>query len=310
MTIEILGAESLGVRGLCCFIRTGNRKILIDPGIALGYLRYGLLPHPFQVAVDKRIQKKIIERWSEATDIIISHFHGDHVPLKDANPYQLSIRKVTGLNKNARFWTKDPSHFSKLEKERAQSLSQILNVEFIPAEGKKAGEMSFSKAVPHGLVNSHLETVMMTRIKEGNQVFVQAPDIQLLNKEAVLKILSWQPKIALVGGPPLYRALPKSLIKQAWENARTLSKNISTLILDHHLIRSEQGLVFVKKLSSLSKNRVCCAAEFMGKTPLLLEAWREKLYREMPVPDGWHKDYAQGKADTKLYRKWRGYSVN
>ena len=29
MKIEILGTESLGVRGLCCFVRTKNKKVLI-----------------------------------------------------------------------------------------------------------------------------------------------------------------------------------------------------------------------------------------------------------------------------------------
>ena len=75
MTIEILGTESLGVRGLSCFIKTKNRKILIDPGISLGYIRHKLLPHPLQIAVDEKIQKKIIKRWRESTDIVISHFH-------------------------------------------------------------------------------------------------------------------------------------------------------------------------------------------------------------------------------------------
>ncbi len=60
MKIEILGAESLGVRSLCCFVQTENQKILIDPGIALGYIRYKFPPHPLQVAVDEKIQKKIM----------------------------------------------------------------------------------------------------------------------------------------------------------------------------------------------------------------------------------------------------------
>ncbi len=118
--IEILGTESLGVRGICCFVETKKRKILIDPGIALGYTRFGLLPHPFQVAIDERIQDRITKRWTEATDII-SHFHGDHTPLVDANPYQLNIKKVAYLNPDVRIWTKDISHLSPLEKK--QSLS-------------------------------------------------------------------------------------------------------------------------------------------------------------------------------------------
>ncbi len=115
MKIEILGTESLGVRGLCCFVKTESQKILIDPGIALGYTRYKLLPHPLQVAVDERIQERIIEAWSEATDIVISHFHGDHIPLVDANPYQLNIKKIAGLNPNAKIWAKS-SHLSPTEK--------------------------------------------------------------------------------------------------------------------------------------------------------------------------------------------------
>jgi len=54
--IDILGAESLGVRGLCCVVEAKGRKIVIDPGLALGYQREGLLPHPAQVAVGERIR--------------------------------------------------------------------------------------------------------------------------------------------------------------------------------------------------------------------------------------------------------------
>jgi predicted metallo-beta-lactamase superfamily hydrolase len=53
MQIEILGTESLGVRGLCCAVRTKGRKVVIDPGVALGFRRHGLLPHPVQVAASE-----------------------------------------------------------------------------------------------------------------------------------------------------------------------------------------------------------------------------------------------------------------
>ena len=107
MNIEIIGTESLGIRGMCCFVETKSMKILIDPGIALGYTRYGLLPNPYQIEVDERIKKKIIKRWSKATDVVISHFHGDHVPLKNANPYQLDLKKLIGLNPNIRNMDQD-----------------------------------------------------------------------------------------------------------------------------------------------------------------------------------------------------------
>ena len=77
MRIEIISTESLGVRGMCCFVETGDRKILIDPGAALGYKRHGLLPHPYQVAFGEKVKELIIKKWCIATDAVISHFHGD-----------------------------------------------------------------------------------------------------------------------------------------------------------------------------------------------------------------------------------------
>lgn len=306
--IEIIAVESLGVRGLCCFIRTKERQILIDPGIALGYTRNGLLPHPFQVFRDEQIQKKIVRRWSQATDVVISHFHGDHVPLANANPYQLDIRKVTGLNPFVRIWVKKPEHLSPLEKKRSRLLSVILKKDLTPAEDKTIDGIAFSGPFPHGRKNKNPQSVMMTRIEDDESVFVHASDIQLLCDESADRVLSWKPEIVLVGGPPLYlgRRIPSALIKKAWFNARRLARSVETLILDHHLLRSREGLKWLKELSSETGKRVICGADFMDKPRLLLEAFREHLYQKMPVPPDWHEDYALGKADTSSYRETAG----
>ena len=303
MNIEIIATESLGVRGLCCFVQTKKRKILIDPGIALGYSRHGLLPHPFQVAVDEQIQKEIIKRWSKATDIIISHFHGDHVPLARANPYQFNIKKITGLNPAVKISAQSSDHLSPLEKKRAEFLSIILNSKLLPAEGRKEGVITFSEPVPHGRESHNLQTVIMTKIEE-DFVFVHASDIQLLNDVSISQILAWKPDIALVGGPPLYlgNRISRSLIKKAWLNAKRLASAIDTLILDHHLLRSYEGLKWIKRLSAGTNKKVICGADFMNKPRLLLEARRQRLYQDMPVPAGWHEDYARGKVTTKHYR--------
>ncbi len=303
MNIEIIGAESLGVRGLCCFVKTKDRNILLDPGIALGYVRHHLLPHPAQVALDEKAQEKIVRAWSESTDIVLSHLHGDHVPLADANPYQLSIYRLVGLNSHMRVWTKDPFHYSATEEHRAKALTTILHIDLISAEGKKDGPMTFSAAVPHGEEKDACETVIMTRIQD-DEVFVHAPDIQLLDDETVSKIISWKPDIVLAGGPPLYLSrLSKDQIKRAWHNAERLCRAIDRVILDHHLMRSHEGLEWLRKLSSETGKKVMCAADFMRKPRLLLEADRERLYRKMPVPDGWHEDYETGKVTTDNYQE-------
>jgi len=302
MNIEIIGTESLGVRGLCCFVTTAKQRILIDPGIALGYNRYGLLPHPFQVAVDERIQKTIIQRWSEATDIVISHFHGDHIPLADANPYQFNIKKITGLNPDVRIWAKNLSHLHPIEEKRVESLSAILKKDLTSAGGVKQGAVSFSRPVFHGGKRNNPQTVMMTRIEE-DRVFVHTSDIQLLDDEATAQILDWGPDIVLADGPPLYmpNKLSERQTERAWRNAKRLSREVGTLILDHHLMRSHTGVKWLKRLSSETENKVICGADFMNSPRMLLEARRKSLYKDMPVPAGWHEAYGEGRVSTDHY---------
>jgi len=304
MEIEIIGTESLGVRGLCCFIKIKKRKILIDPGIALGYLRYGLIPHPFQVAVDEKIQKRIIKRWKQSTDIVISHFHGDHVPLENANPYQLNIEKLKGLNPDVKIWTKSLSNLSSKEIKRADSFSNILNKNLIEAEEKEDGEISFSKALSHGEESDNSIKVIMTRIKE-EFVFVHSSDIELLNNEAVSQIREWKPDILFLDGPPLYLSnrVTQDQIDKAWFNAQSICETVNTLILDHHLLRCNKGIEWLDLLSSKTGKNVICGADFMNKPRLLLEANRKNLYKYMPVDEDWHKLYSEGKVNTESFWK-------
>lgn len=293
MKIDIIGSESLGVRGLCCSVETAGRRILIDPGIALGYQRARRLPHPLQVAVGERIRKRIVSYWAEATDIVISHFHGDHVPLRDANPFQLALHDVAELNRDAAVWVKS-RELSQKEKLRAADFSGVVSGGFRSADSVNRGIMEFSSPVPHGSTERRRESVIMTRI-EGKRTFVHASDIQLLNSRAVDKILAWEPDVILAGGPPLYLKQISAFEREcAWMLALALARSPATLILDHHLLRSREGLQWLDGLSEKSGKRIFCSADFMGKSRLLLEADRRQLYHAMPVPDSWHTDYARG----------------
>ena len=301
MHIRILGTESLGVRGLCCTAETETRKILIDPGIALGYKRYALLPHPLQVALDEEIQKQIVAAWSQATDIIISHFHGDHVPLVDANPYQLNMERIRGVNQDVRVWAKGSS-LSPTEEKRASAFSRVLNKKRNTAEGRE-GPCTFSAPVPHGRAAGTREKVVMTKIEEGF-VFVHASDIQLMNSEAISVILSWKPDVVFLSGPPIYLSrVSNEHLEMARRNALLLSRKIDTLIVDHHLLRDRKGALWLDELSSESLNHIVCGADFMKRPRLFLEADRQILYQKMPVREGWHKAYAEGRAETEPYRK-------
>ena len=303
MRIEIIGAESLGVRGLCCVVETNGRKIVIDPGVALGYRRHGLLPHPVQVAASERVKVAIEKALEDATDVVISHYHGEHHPMVNANPYQLSADRVAKSLRDPRLWAKGTQDLSPNQVYRAQALAQKINRVLIASEGLSDGPLSFSPPVPHG-ERGRGGTVMMTRIEEGNEVFVNASDIQMLSDEAIEQILVWHPSVVLASGPPIY--LPSlTLAKREGALRRTLmvARRIDRLILDHHLMRSEEGERWLDWVSSLTEHKISCAADFMGQNRNLLEAERPLWYKRMPVPQGWHEAYACGEADVKAYAR-------
>jgi len=291
--VGIIGAESLGVRGLCCAVDTKGRKIVIDPGVVLGYRRHGLLPHPVQVAVAERVK--------DATDVVISHYQGEHHPMVDANPYQLSAERVAESLRHPKLWTEGTQAFSATQVHRAGALARKINRVLPASEGLSDGCLAFSPLVPHG--EGRGGTVMMTRIEEGNEVLVHASDIQMLNDEAIEQILRWQPTVVLASGLPIY--LPGLTLEKresALRRTLSLAREVNTLILGHHLLRCKEGEKWLDWVSSITEHKVICAADFMGCRRNLLEAERILWYKKMPVPKGWHEAYARGEADTKLYQ--------
>jgi predicted metallo-beta-lactamase superfamily hydrolase len=293
MKIDILGTESLAVRGLSCVVTLRDRKILIDPGIALGWHRHGYLPHPLQIAIGCQVRDRIISELDNATDVVFSHFDGDHVPLPDPNPYQLGLNSVKGQLAQLRIWAKGAEPSSKLANKRRSEIEDALNRKLEPAEGVDDGGIKFSRTLLHGLRSKKSVSIMMTRIEENGFVFVHASDHQFLHEESVAEILALSPTVVLSSGPPLYlEYLNQNELHRAKQNAVQLSNGVRTLIIDHHLLRSESGLDWIKGISDVSGKEVVCAAKYMGKKPMLLEARREELYERMPVPDGWHEAYA------------------
>lgn len=300
MRIDILSAESLGTRGLCCVVDAEGRSIVIDPGVALGYVRHGLLPHPRQVARGRQARRAIIDALVGATDVVFSHFHGDHVPLADANPYQLSLSDVPPLREGLRAWCASDEDLSHVMRGRFAALGGRLGDRLRVAAGETHGPLAFSGSVPHGTPGTVRGSVMMTRVELDGRVFVHASDIQLLDAPTVETILDWKPDVVLAAGPPLYLGrLSAEERALAWENALRLARSVDSLILDHHLMRSEDGPRWLEELSQATGRRVFCAADHQGVPRLMLEARREQLYRDRPVPDDWHERYESRHAEKE-----------
>lgn len=45
------------------------------------------------------MRERIVAALAGATDVVFSRFHGDHVPLAEANPYQLTIAQLLAIAK-------------------------------------------------------------------------------------------------------------------------------------------------------------------------------------------------------------------
>lgn len=249
----------------------------------------------------RSVRQRILWALDEATDVVFSHFHGDHVPLADANPYQLSIQALPSRFRTLRCWSKSDADLSAVMSKRFRDLAELSGGKMQIAEGRSEGPLSFSRAVPHG-ARDNRGTLMMTRIEMDDGVFVHASDIQLLDDATVDEIIAWQPDIVLAAGPPLYLdRLSEAQIEGAWNNALRLARNIGVVILEHHLMRSTEGAIWLDRLARTVGKEVYCAADFMGLPRQFLEAEREQLYEAMPTPTNWHDDYAKGRVDPDDY---------
>ena len=262
-------------------------------------------PHPLQAAVGRKVRAKILQVLDGATDVVFSHFHGDHVPLADANPYQLSIGALPPRFGELQCWSKSDDDLSAVMSKRFDDLAELSGENTQVAEGRSEGPLSFSRAVPHG-ARDNRGTLMMTRIEMSDSVFVHASDIQLLDDATVDKVIRWQPDIVLAAGPPLYLdRLSDAENERAWNNAVRLVQSIDVVILEHHLMRSSEGAIWLDKLADTVGRKVYCAADFMGVPRQFLEAERAQLYEAMPVPKSWHDDYARGLVDPDDYLEVR-----
>jgi uncharacterized protein len=303
MEINIISTESLGARGMCTMVELKDRRILIDPGIALGLVRHGLLPHPCQIARGAELREKIIKTLMQATDVVFSHYHGDHIPLAVPNPYQLPLKKVAERFKNLRLWGMSPPTTGAAIYNRAKDIEEAAGVSILPAEGHHDEELRISEPMPHGLYRLKPNMVVMSRIKEDGFVFVHASDIQLIERRPVQQIIEWHPDVVFVSGPPLYiQTLSAEVRAVAWENALALAESVATVVIDHHLLRCREGVEWLERVGRESGNQVLCAADFQNKRRRFLEAQRERFYKVQPVSEGWHDAYEDSWKQTDMYR--------
>jgi predicted metallo-beta-lactamase superfamily hydrolase len=287
------------VRGLSCLIEVEGRKVLIDPGIALGFTRWCLHPHPIQAVAGDVIRKEILDAWSEADYVVLSHMHGDHVPLYNANPFQLDLRSLP-IREGLKIIVPPSNGLSHTQTERLRKIRSLKDVEVHEVMGEEysEGPITVFRPYAHGLSSS--STVMITLIIDSDKKVVHASDTQLLNPRAAHLIHRLKPDLVITDGPPVYRYLSRpetmdELLRTAEKNLKIISSQASKVVIDHHLLRHDMGYRWLAEMKRVLKDTlVLSAAEYEGRKPLLLEAWRRTLYSHYPVDNNWF---------TRVYRE-------
>ncbi len=299
--IEPLGADSLGTRSFCFYVKTPDLAILIDPSVALAPRRDRLPPHIKELAAAKLTRELIQERAKKCDVLTISHFHFDHYTTSLSQVYQWTNETIAKqLYSGKIILAKDRSNRSFInysQKRRSYYLYKREDCEIRPADSQsfqfKQTTIRCSEPVWHGPEGSRFGWVIMTTIEYNDEKILHASDVQGPMSEYTLSLIEEEkPNLLLIGGPPTYlRQVPKEDLTSGIANLKKLASLIDVIIVDHHLLRDvkwKKHLEDVYKTAKKNGNYIYCVAEFMGLSPLLLEVQRKELYQEIPLNANFH----------------------
>lgn len=282
MHLAPLASDSMGARSMAFLVETRDCRLLIDPGVRLGPLRYGLPPHEVELERATELWDAVVKAAKGADMLIISHYHYDHH--EPEHPELFRGKKLL---------IKDPeNHINASQRARAAEFLGLLRG--VPKDVRIADDSTvnignttivFSSAVPHG-TNPRLGYVVETAVCEGEEVFVHTSDVEgpSLDEQAAF-IIAQQPSVVACDGPMTYmihRYGRKALERSVANLILTIeSTELKTLILDHHLLRDMKWADKVAEVFRAGEAHGCSVrtfAEFAGGKNDLLEARRKELY--------------------------------
>lgn len=293
-----LAAESVGVRSLATLVQTPDTRILVDPGVALGF-RDQLHPHPseYRALSDRRREIQRVAR--EAELIVVSHFHHDHfMPFfENYALFWSNPEDATALYQQHRVWCKDiRNHVNWSQQGRGYDfIRKVRDVarEVVYADGRAlklgATTVRFSPAVPHGEESAGLGWVVMTAISYHGVTVVHASDIQgPMAAQTADWILSQKPRVLLLAGPPTYLSpgqVAPTILAKAAENLIRLVAKTPMVIVDHHLLRDANWRSWIAPIQTAAEansHSLTTVAAARGLPEQLLEAQRSQLYAKNP----------------------------
>jgi len=283
---------------MCTFIESPDVRILVDASAALGP-RGGKLPHPREYSARNLYRGKIREFAARADVIVVSHYHYDHHTsnFTDTVWTGSSPEEAERIYRDKTVLVKDIRNAINFSQRRRgwmfQGFLKKIGARCEVADGKSydygATQVKVSPPVPHGEDNSELGWLIMTTVKHDGNKVLHASDVQgPMSKLTTRIILKERPDMLVLGGPPAYLEgikVERKSIDEGIKNASAITAKVPTVILEHHLLRSEN---WRKRASAVfrearrRKHNVFTAAEFAGLKNNLLEARRGQLYEREP----------------------------
>jgi predicted metallo-beta-lactamase superfamily hydrolase len=278
-----LAFDSFGVRSMATFVETDDLKILIDPGVSLAPIRYGLEPHPLEW---QRLDETwaVIKQYAEESEVlIVTHYHYDH---HDPDYPELYSGKTVFIKHPTQNINRSQKERVALFLEAIRGLPQKL--EIADEKNFQLGKtrINFSKAVCHG-TNPRLGYVTEISIKSNGEKFLYTSDVEGPSLEDQIGfILEEKPDTLFVDGPMTYmlgyRYSFKSLEISNKNLVRAIKEtSLHTMVLDHHFLRDLNYKMRIKPVYEEAEKRgvkVITAAEFSGRKIEMLEALRKELY--------------------------------
>ncbi len=288
MRARLLAYDSMGVRSMALAVETPEGLIAVDPGASLAPRRFGLPPHPVEIAELERRLDSIRSVAEEASVIVITHYHYDHYIRGEPELYKgkLLIVKHPRLNINR---SQAIRSYRFLRKE---GIEEVARVEYGDGRSFRLGRVRIDLSPPvwHGYPGTRVGRVIMVRIIDDNESIIYTSDIQGPADPEALRVLGeWaepRPFLAVFDGPPTYFAgfkVPRSHVEaglRGMEEAAGLLRP-RVMVVDHHLVRDAEYRDKIGGLLSRARElgvKVVTAAEYMGEPVRLLEARRKELW--------------------------------
>ena len=242
MRVIPIAYDSMGVRSMATFVET-DRKIFIDPGVALGPKRYGLPPSSYEIRALEFYRRKIIEIAKNCEIIFVSHYHYDHHPFpEDFEMYEIFKDKIVLAKDRKKNINESGKKRGKIFEENVREIAK----EIIWADDQ---EFEFGKtrivvspAVWHGNVGSRVGKVIMANFEFGEKFFFGSDAQSLADPKAREWVVEQKPDFMIIDGYPTiflgWRMSAKSF-EEAKEGLKKVLQEVKPkwVIFDHHGVR-------------------------------------------------------------------------